>query len=182
MRNFKILKLEVQKIKKDPEVRRNTEDGLCNTIGTNINPSSRTSITDRHISTPASPKIKALKDNIAELEQDFFLFKETTNNHHHLLNLNSHHSIQQLQQFCSSVRQLEEDNQELCQELRRVREELVIREQHGSTLERLLEETRNQLHTKQHQQSPAEIRRVKTTLSTSVTPMATILTPDDCFR
>lgn len=152
-RNFKNLKLEVQKIKKDPEVKRNTEDGLCNTIGTNINPSSRTPITDRHINTPASPKIKALKDNIAELEQDFFLFKEeTTNNLHQLLNLNSHHSIQQLQQLCSAVRQLEEDNQELRQELRRVREELVIREQHSHTLERLLEETRNQLHTKQHQQ------------------------------
>ncbi|ROL51080.1 hypothetical protein DPX16_14611 [Anabarilius grahami] len=69
-----------------------------------------------------------------------------------LLNLNSHHSIQQLKQLCSAVRQLEEDNQKLRQELRRVREELVIREQHGHTLERLLEETRNQLHTKQHQQ------------------------------
>ncbi|ROL48810.1 hypothetical protein DPX16_23321 [Anabarilius grahami] len=90
-RNFKNLKLEVQKIKKDPEVKRNTEDGLCNTIGTNINPSSRTPITDSHVSTPASPKIKALKDNIAELEQGFFLFKEeTTNNLHQLLNLNSH--------------------------------------------------------------------------------------------
>ncbi|ROL50466.1 hypothetical protein DPX16_21033 [Anabarilius grahami] len=152
-RNFKNLKLEVQKIKKDPEVKRNTEVGLCNTIGTNVNPSSRTPITNRHVSTPASPKIKALKDNIAELEQDFFLFKEeTTNNLHQLLNLNSHHSVQQLQQLCSAVRQLEEDNQELRQELRRVREELVIREQHGQTLERLLEETRNQLHTKQHQQ------------------------------
>lgn len=41
-RNFENLKLEVQKIKKDPEVKRNTEDGLCNTIGTNMNPSQHT--------------------------------------------------------------------------------------------------------------------------------------------
>lgn len=152
-RNFKNFKLEVQKIKKDPEVERNTEDGLYNTMDTNMNPSPRTPLTDRHISSPASPKIKALRDNIAELEQNFFLFKEeTTNNLHQLLNLTGHHSIQQLQQLCSAVRHLEEDNQELRQELRRVREELVRREQHGHTLERLLEDTRNQLHTKQHQQ------------------------------
>ncbi|KAK2899074.1 hypothetical protein Q8A67_010492 [Cirrhinus molitorella] len=47
---------------------------------------------------------------------------------------------------------LEEDNKELKQELRRVREELAKREQHSHTLERLLEETRNQLHTIQQQQ------------------------------
>ncbi|KAF4097555.1 hypothetical protein G5714_021563 [Onychostoma macrolepis] len=106
-----------------------------------------------HVGTPASPKIKALRDNIAELEQDFFLFKEETNNNlHQLLNLTSHHSVQQLQQLCSAVRHLEEDNQELRQELRRVREELTRREQHGHTLERLLEETRTQLHTIQQQQ------------------------------
>ncbi len=106
-----------------------------------------------HTSTPASPKIKVLKDNIAELEQDFFLFKEeTTNNLQHLLNLTSHHNVQQTEQLCSAVRHLEEDNKELRQELRRVREELARREQHGHTLERLLEETRTQLHTIQQQQ------------------------------
>ncbi|KAL1276721.1 hypothetical protein QQF64_036344 [Cirrhinus molitorella] len=58
----------------------------------------------------ASAKIKALIDNIAELEQGFFLFKEeTSNNLQQALNLSSHQSIQQLQQ----LRHLEEDNQEL---------------------------------------------------------------------
>ncbi|KAL1269205.1 hypothetical protein QQF64_031494 [Cirrhinus molitorella] len=52
----------------------------------------------------------------------------------------------------SKVGHLEEDNKELKQELRRVREELAKREQHSHTLERLLEETRNQLHTIQQQQ------------------------------
>ncbi len=60
--------------------------------------------------------------------------------------------MQQTEQLCSAVRHLEEDNKELRQELRRVREELARREQHGHTLERLLEETRTQLHTIQHQQ------------------------------
>ncbi|KAJ8008648.1 hypothetical protein DPEC_G00107050 [Dallia pectoralis] len=96
--------------------------------------------------------MKALKDRIAELEQDFFLFREeTSNNIHQLLSVNSHQGTQQLQQLCSAIKQLEEDNQDLRQELRRVREELVRREQHGHTLDRLLEETRSMLHTK-HQQ------------------------------
>ncbi|KAF4100884.1 hypothetical protein G5714_019080 [Onychostoma macrolepis] len=124
---------EVQKIKKDPEVKSQAEDEAGTTSVTITDPSSRT---HGHTSTPASPKIKALRDNIAELEQDFFLFKEETkNNLHQLLNLTS---VQQLQQLCSAVRHLEEDNQELRQELRRVREELTRREQHGHTLERLL--------------------------------------------
>lgn len=149
-RNFRNLKGEVQKIKKDPEVKSQAEDEAGTTSVIITDPSSRT---HGHTSTPASPKIKALRDNIAELEQDFFLFKEETNNNlHQLLNLTSHHSVQQLQQLCSAVRHLEEDNQELRQELRRVREELARREQHGHTLERLLEETRTQLHTIQQQQ------------------------------
>lgn len=86
-----------------------------------------------------SPKIKALRDHIAEMEKD------------QLLNLTSHHRIQKLQQLCSAARQLEEDNQELRQELRRGREEPVRRDEHSHTLETLLEETRSQLHTK-HQQ------------------------------
>ncbi len=255
-RNFRNLKKEVQKIKKDPEVKSQAEDEAGTTSVTITDPSSRT---HGHTSTPASPKIKVLKDNIAELEQDFFLFKEeTTNNLQHLLNLTSHHNVQQTEQLCSAVRHLEEDNKELRQELRRVREELARREQHGHTLERLLEETRTQLHTIQQQQcvstqphsttappqpqlntrdvsahnptappqtqlnslrapslpqpvsllkpirtsrgetaaalrlihglqhhhprTPAENRRVKTTSSSSATPTATILTPDDCFR
>ncbi len=60
--------------------------------------------------------------------------------------------MQQTEQLCSAVRHLEEDKQELRQELRKVREELARREQHGYTLERLLEETRTQLHTIQQQQ------------------------------
>ncbi len=149
-RNFGNLKKEVQKIKKDPEVKSQAEDEAGTTSVTITDPSSRT---HGHTSTPASPKIKVLKDNIAELEQDFFLFKEeTTNNLQHLLNLTSHHNVQQTEQLCSAVRHLEEDNKELCQELRRVREELARREQHGHTLERLLEETRTQLHTIQQQQ------------------------------
>ncbi len=149
-RNFRNLKKEVQKIKKDPEVKSQAEDEASTTSVTITDPSSRT---HGHTSTPASPKIKVLKDNIAELEQDFFLFKEeTTNNLQHLLNLTSHHSVQQTEQLCSAVRHLEEDNKELHQELRRVREELARREQHGHTLERLLEETRTQLHTIQQQQ------------------------------
>jgi len=120
-RNFRNFKVEVQKIKKDPEVKINTEEGLCNTTDSNTDPGSRSPLTDRHISTPASPKIKALKDNIAELEQDYYLFKEeTTNNIHQLLNMTSH---QQLQHLSSAVKHLEEANQELRQELRRVREE-----------------------------------------------------------
>ncbi len=164
--------------------------------------------------------------------------------------------MQQTEQLCSAVRHLEEDNKELRQELRRVREELARREQHGHTLERLLEETKNttthnttaavcqhqppqhphnhnstpetcQHTTPQHHhklnstvsellhsrnpsvssspsepqeerqqqhsdqstdyniiihEHPAENRRVKTTSSSSATPTATILTPDDCFR
>ncbi len=149
-RNFGNLKKEAQKIKKDPEVKSQAEDEAGTTSVTITDPSSRT---HGHTSTPASPKIKVLKDNIAELEQDFFLFKEeTTNNLQHLLNLTSHHSVQQTEQLCSAVRHLEEDNKELRQELRRVREELARREQHGHTLERLLEETRTQLHTIQQQQ------------------------------
>ncbi|KAF4118183.1 hypothetical protein G5714_000234 [Onychostoma macrolepis] len=146
-RNFRNLKGEVQKIKKAPEVKSQAEEEAGTTSVTITDPSSRT---HGHTSTPASPKIKALRDNIAELEQDFFLFKEDTNNNlHQLLNMTS---VQQLQQLCSAVRHLEEDNQELRQELRRVREELTRREQHGHTLERLLEETRTQLHTIQQQQ------------------------------
>ncbi len=149
-RNFINLKKEVQKIKKDPKVKSQAEDEAGTTSVTITDPSSRT---HGHTSTPASPKIKVLKDNIAELEQDFFLFKEeTTNNLQHLLNLTSHHNVQQTEQLCSAVRHLEEDNKELRQELRRVREELARREQHGHTLERLLEETRTQLHTIQQQQ------------------------------
>ncbi|KAK2909562.1 hypothetical protein Q8A67_001931 [Cirrhinus molitorella] len=150
---FKNLKREVQKIKKDPEIKSHTTEVPCTTSVTITDTSSRTPQTHRHASTPASPKIKVLRDNIAELEQDFFLFKEeTSNNLHQLLNLTSHYSIQQLQQLCSAVRHLEEDNKELKQELRRVREELAKREQHSHTLEILLEETRNQLHTIQQQQ------------------------------
>ncbi len=149
-RNFGNLKKEVQKIKKDPEVKSQAEDEAGTTSVTITDPSSRT---HGHTSTPASPKIKVLKDNIAELEQDFFLFKEeTTNNLQHLLNLTSHHNVQQTEQLCSAVRHLEEDNKELRLELRWVREELARREQHGHTLERLLEETRTQLHTIQQQQ------------------------------
>ncbi|KAF4099047.1 hypothetical protein G5714_021077 [Onychostoma macrolepis] len=98
----------------------------------------------------ATPSAAAAQElSITDLEQDFFLFKEETNNNlHQLLNLTS---VQQLQQLCSAVRHLEEDNQELRQELRRVREELTRREQHGHTLERRLEETRTQLHTIQQQ-------------------------------
>ncbi|KAF4109202.1 hypothetical protein G5714_010275 [Onychostoma macrolepis] len=136
-----------RKIKKAPEVKSQAEEEAGTTSVTITDPSSRT---HGHTSTPASPKIKALRDNVAELEQDFFLFKEETNNNlHQLLNLTS---VQQLQQLCSAVRHLEEDNQELRQELRRVREELTRREQHGHTLERRLEETRTQLHTIQQQQ------------------------------
>ncbi len=88
-RNFGNLKKEAQKIKKDPEVKSQAEDEAGTTSVTITDPSSRT---HGHTSTPASPKIKVLKDNIAELEQDFFLFKEeTTNNLQHLLNLTSHH-------------------------------------------------------------------------------------------
>ncbi|KAF4098011.1 hypothetical protein G5714_022019 [Onychostoma macrolepis] len=146
-RNFRNLKQEVQKIKKDPEVKSQAEDEAGTTSVTITDPSSRT---HGHTSTPASPKIKASRDSIAELEQDFFLFKEETNNNlHQLLNLTS---VQQLQQLCSAVRHLEEENQELRQELRRVREELTRRDQHGHTLERLLEETRTQLLTIQQQQ------------------------------
>ncbi|KAF4107180.1 hypothetical protein G5714_011544 [Onychostoma macrolepis] len=225
MRNFRNLKREHQKIKKDPEVKSQAEDEAGTTSVTITYPSSRT---NGHTSTPASPKIKASRDNIAELEQEFFLFKEETNNNlHQLLNLTSHHSVQQLQQLCSAVRHLVEDSQELRQELRRVREELTRRAQHGHTLERLLEEIRTQLHTIQQQQcvstqphsrpttttqhqsllkpirtsrgktaaalrfihrlqrhhprATAENRREKTTSSSSATPTATILTPDDCF-
>ncbi len=104
-RNFRNLKGEVQKIKKDPEVKSQAEDEAGTTSVTITDPSSRT---HGHTSTPASPKIKALRDNIAELEQDFFLFKEETNNNlHQLLNLTSHHSEQQLQQLCSAVRHLD---------------------------------------------------------------------------
>ncbi|RXN14471.1 low affinity immunoglobulin gamma Fc region receptor II-c-like protein [Labeo rohita] len=148
-KSFRNLKQEVQKIKKDPKMISHTVGVPCTTPVTISDTSSRTLKTHRHTSTLASPKIKALRDKIAELKQDFFLFKEeTSNNLHHLLNLTSHHSVQQLQQLCSAVKQLEEDNQEL----RRVREELSRREKHGHTLERLLEETRNQLHTIQQQQ------------------------------
>ncbi len=52
-----------------------------------------------HMGTPALLHLqdKGLKDNIAELEQDFFLFKEeTTNNLQHLLNLTSHHNVHKL--------------------------------------------------------------------------------------
>ncbi|KAJ8015775.1 hypothetical protein DPEC_G00029650 [Dallia pectoralis] len=101
-RNFKNLKLEVQKIKKDPEVKRSSEEGFCNPTNTNTDPGSRTPLTDRHISTTASPGMKALKDSIAELEQDFFLFREeTSNNIHQLLSVNSHQGTQKLQQLCS---------------------------------------------------------------------------------
>ncbi|KAF4107013.1 hypothetical protein G5714_013003 [Onychostoma macrolepis] len=81
-RNFRNLKGEVQKIKKAPEVKSQAEEEAGTTSVTITDPSSRT---HGHTSTPASPKIKALRDNIAELEQDFFLFKEETNNNlHHL--------------------------------------------------------------------------------------------------
>lgn len=157
-RSFRNLKHQVQKIKQDPEMKSHT---VSSTSSVTISDSS----SGTHSSTPASPKIKALRDTIAELEQHFCLFKEeTTNSLHHLLNLTSHHSVQQIQQLCSAVKQLEEDNQELHQELRRVREELVRREQHGHTLERLLEETRNQLHTRQHRESVST-----QTLSTNTT-------------
>ncbi|KAL1276964.1 hypothetical protein QQF64_023637 [Cirrhinus molitorella] len=103
---FKNLKREVQKIKKDPEIKSHTTEVPCTTSVTITDTSSRTPQTHRHASTPASPKIKTF----------------------------------------------EEDNKELKQELRRVREELAKREQHSHTLEILLEETRNQLHTIQQQQ------------------------------
>ncbi|RXN11504.1 GTPase IMAP family member 8-like protein [Labeo rohita] len=116
-RNFRNLKGEVQKIKKDTEVKSQAEEETGTTSVIITDPSSRT---HGHTSTLASPKIKALRDNIAELEQNFFMFKEETNNNlHQLLNLTSHHSVQQLQQLCSAVKHLEEDNQELRQELRR---------------------------------------------------------------
>ncbi len=169
-RSFRNLKGEVQKIKKDPEVKSQAEDEAGTTSVIITDPSSRT---HGHTSTPASPKIKALRDNIAELEQDFFLFKEETNNNlHQLLNLTSHHSVQQLQQLCSAVRHLEEDNQELRQELRRVREELARREQHGHTLERLLEETRAQLHTIQQQQCVSTQSQSSFTPATRQSPQA----------
>ncbi|KAI7810238.1 hypothetical protein IRJ41_023862, partial [Triplophysa rosa] len=157
-RNFKNLKMEVQKIKKDPEVKNNTPYETCTTADNNTDQSSNCAPTYKDISTPTSPTIKILRDNLAELEQDYCLFKEETSNSlHQLQSLINHPNIQQLH---STVRQLEEDNEEMRQELRRVRQELVTREQHNYIIERQMEEMRSQLNTliqhNKHNTSSAE--------------------------
>ncbi|KAA0705087.1 hypothetical protein E1301_Tti023689 [Triplophysa tibetana] len=105
--------MEVQKIKKDPEVKNITPDETCTTADNNTDQSSNSAPTYRDISTSTSPEIKILRDNLAELEQDYCLFKEETSNRlQQLQSLINHPDTQHMQRLYYTVRQLEENNEQ----------------------------------------------------------------------
>lgn len=82
--------------------------------------------------TPSSPDTKGLRDALVQLEQDYIMFKEeTTLNLQRLQDQIIHPDRNLVQQLCSAVRQLEEANQELRQEVSYLKEKLLRTEQHS---------------------------------------------------
>ena len=114
--------------------------------------------------TPSSPRVysslRTLRDSLAVLEQEFTQFREDTlaNGSSHTLQANSEAAglltqhRGEMQELRAAMRHLEEDNQALRTELRRVREELAKTEQHSQSLHRDMEGLKHTLH---HLQLPS---------------------------
>ena len=133
-RKFKEIKSNTLKHKKDPEIETTDNSSGAETSSNSQNrqqdPTTVIS-NDICLKTYDSPGTKGLRDTLVELEQDYITFKEETNNN--LLQLQSqmsHPSMDVVGQLCLAVKQLEEANQELRQEVRTLKEELLRREWH----------------------------------------------------